>query len=151
MASLVEIEGEEDLRRVDFSMDAWEGGARPTVGRLFAAWASVMAEPNTKKKPLLGDDELLDIFDQLAPATERKQLVFRYLLALALVRRRMLRYDGAKGSVMLVKHRGQVDAPPIQVQDPGMDEAAISEAMEELSKIIPLDEPTQAAGSGAAT
>lgn len=145
MAAVVECEGEADLRRIDFSKEAWDGGARPTVGRLFAAWSSILAEPNAKKKALLSDDELLDIFDQLAPATDRRQLVFRYLLALALLRRRMLRYEGAKGQTMLVKRRGPAETQVLEVQDPGMDEAAVSEAMEELSKIIPLDEPTPGA------
>ena len=149
MAVLIEVEGDEELKRVDFSLSAWESGARPPAGRIFAAWASTMVEPSAKKKPLLGDDELLDIFDQLAPASDRRQLVFRYLLALALIRRRMLRYEGAKGPVMLVKHRGVTEGPPIEVQDPGMDEAAINEAMEELSRIIPIDDAGQSRGASA--
>ncbi|HLO41069.1 MAG TPA: hypothetical protein VK176_08605, partial [Phycisphaerales bacterium] len=85
--------------------------------------------------------------EQLAPATDRRQLVFRYMLALALLRRRILRHDGVKGACMIVKRRGPAgaEAQAYEVQDPGMDEAAISEAMEELAKIIPMDE--EAAGA----
>jgi hypothetical protein len=149
MATLVEIEGQPELRRADFSLEAWGGGARPEVGRVFAAWNAVLPEPNAKKKSLLSDDELIEIFEQLAPATERRQLVFRYMLALTLLRRRILRHDGVKGTSMIVKRRGPAgtEAEAFEVQDPGMDEAAISEAMEELSKIIPMDEEASGGGS----
>ncbi|MCK6475417.1 MAG: hypothetical protein L6Q35_01135 [Phycisphaerales bacterium] len=147
VATLVEIDGEQDLRRVDFSAQAWEQGARPTAGRLFATWTAVMAEPTAKKRPLLTDDELLDMFDQFAPSTDRRRLVFRYLLALALLRRRLLRHEGSRGTIMLVRRRGAGADDVLEVLDPGMDDAAVSEAMEELSRIIPLDEPA----AGAAT
>lgn len=148
-ACLVEVEGEQELRRIDFCQEAWDHGARPVEGRVFAAWSSTMAEPNSKKRPLLGDDELVDIFEQLGTAVEHRQQVFRYLLTLALVRRRMLKYEGMKGSVMMVRPRTPAGSEPaalVEVVDPGMDETAIGEAMEELAKVIPLDEP--AAGSG---
>ncbi|HLO42467.1 MAG TPA: hypothetical protein VK176_15700, partial [Phycisphaerales bacterium] len=49
MATLVEIEGHPDLRRADFTLEAWEAGARPDQGRVFAAWSAVLPEPNSKK------------------------------------------------------------------------------------------------------
>ncbi len=155
MATLVEVDGEQELLRVDFGREAWDRGDRPAAGRIFAAWSSVMVEPNSKKKLLLGDEELIDIFEQMRGATDRRQQVFRYLLTLALMRRRMLKYEGSRGSTMLVRRRTLAGAPEaelLEVLDPGMDEAAIGEAMEELAKVIPFDEPTvgPAGAAGAA-
>ncbi|MBL8963625.1 MAG: hypothetical protein KF787_09565 [Phycisphaeraceae bacterium] len=153
VAVLVEHETSGEMRREDFSRAAWEGGVRPPTGRVFASWFSVMAAPGTKKKPLLSDDELVEIFEQAPASTERRALIFRYLLGLVLLRRRMLRFErqrpGASGEmVMVVRRRGAAEGDEIEITDPGMDEASITEAMEELSRVIPIDEAPES-GVGA--
>jgi hypothetical protein len=62
-------------------------------------------EPTAKKIKLAPNDVLLELFDQLAAQNEQQDL--RYVLALLLVRRRVLRVDVASGH----SHEEQGDDP----------------------------------------
>lgn len=144
VATLVEREQEGVLERLDYGVEAWNQGARPAgPGRVFASWRSTFQEHPATKKPLLGDDELLDLFEQLGEATDPRQISFRYVLALLLVRRRLLRMVGSKPrtaerpAIMLVLPRGSVpEQSPVEVVDPGLDEAAIAEVIEQVGQIL---------------
>ena len=128
--------------------EAWEAGARPAApARVFGFWRAVVAAPGAKKKQLVDDASLLDLFEQLAGATEGRKVAFRYLLALVLVRKRLLVIEGAKGGTMLVRHkgaalppeRGGVGPPLLEVIDPGLDPQALEEGTEELAAILLSD------------
>ena len=145
VATLVERQPDSGLfERVDFSVEAWQNGARPQAPlRIFGVWRANFQEQVAARKPLLGDDELLDLFEQLGEATEPRQISFRYVLTLLLVRRRLLRMMGTKArtaerpALMLVLPRGVgADQQPIEVVDPGLDEAAIAEVIEQVGQII---------------
>src|SRR5690606_30627423 len=82
------------FKRVDVSMEAWQQGQRPP--RIFSYWKAVVAEPNQKKKLFVDDDVLLNLLRRLADATEPQRVAFRFVLALILMRRKMLRYDGTQ-------------------------------------------------------
>ena len=141
IAALVEGEGEERLERADYSVEAWKTGARPA--RLYGYWRARMEPPDAKRRPFIDDAALMDLFEQLAEATEPSRLSFRYLLALMLVRKRLLRYEGTKRedgrNVMLVRQATTADetpAPVVEVLDPGMNDAAIAEAVEQLTVVM---------------
>lgn len=73
------------LERIDCVADAWEG---PPAGTL-AWWRSVYS-PNAAAGPTLAPvDVLLDVLEELEPRPEEAAL--RYLIALQLVRRKVLR------------------------------------------------------------
>lgn len=152
VAALVELPGQDALERRDFALAAWQAGARPRgPERLFASWSAVMPDPQHKTNPLLSDAELLDLFEQIGPEVQGKRAAFRYLLALVLVRKRLLKYEGVRAGRMLLRPRGlPAESPPIEVLDPQMDEAAIGEAMEELGQIMNMSD-AGAGGPGAAT
>ncbi len=135
--------GAELMRRSDYSGDAWISGARP-AGPLVGHWRATLSPPNTRKRALIGDDELIDLFMQLAEASETKRLAFRYLLALILVRKRLLRVEGSpKRGTLTVRLKPVGDTPGqvVEVVDPGMDETMIADATEQLSAILATDEP----------
>lgn len=145
VAVLVETPDEESLARLDYSEAAWNEGARPEPpARVFASWKAVTSEPNQTRKLLIEDDELMDLFDQLAEGDDQRRLGFRYLLALILIRKRKLVYEGAREGVMFVRVRGTPqpperggDGPPyIEVVDPGLDEATIEAATEQLGQVM---------------
>lgn len=172
VAALAEDEGGERLERQDFSIDAWESGARPEPPlRLFGHWRATMPEPGDRKRPYIDDAALVDLFGQLEGASEPGRVSFRYLLALMLIRKRLLKYEGMKvkggptadtvepkarpagpaaedglktrptqfANVMLVRTAtpaGAIPAEVVEVVDPGMDEAAIAAAVEELSAVL---------------
>jgi hypothetical protein len=53
----------------------------------------------------MDDEELLDLFESLEDANEPKKQAFRFLLALLLVRKRLLKYEGQRPGLMLVRRR----------------------------------------------
>ena len=147
VAALVEVEGREDLQRLDYSVAAWAEGARPGAGaKLFASWRATHQPADTKKKLLLGDDELLDLFEQLAASDQPRQRAFRYVLALLLVRRRILVYEGqqssSEGPVMRVREKrlaAETPAPIVDVPDPGLDDETTAAVIEQLGEVIGAD------------
>src|SRR5690606_40720175 len=68
IATLVQGDDEDRLERRDFSLEAWEGGARPE--RLFGYWRTRMHPPDAKRKAFIDDAALMDLFEQLEGVTE---------------------------------------------------------------------------------
>jgi hypothetical protein len=140
IAVLVEREGQPGLERLDYSIEAWENGVRPEPPlRVFGFWKATYSQQEvSKKQPLLGDAELLDLFEDLSQASEPKQVTFRFILALLLIRRRVLRVVGTKPGLMMVVPRGAGEAgrEPIAVTDPGLDDQAIADAIEQLGQVV---------------
>ncbi len=157
VAVLVDAPGAESFTRQDFSIEAWEGGARPEApGVVFAFWRTVAPEANEQKKPLIDDDELMDLFEQLGESDSEDRLAFRYLLTLVLVRKRRLSYEGGspadrksgRTGLLFVRPKG-VALPPerggdgpalIEVVDPGLDDETVASVTDQLGQIMNLDE-----------
>ncbi len=142
MAVLVESPGDEALARVLYSVDAWDAGARPEApARVFGYWKRIAGEDNKAKAPIVSPEELFDLFEQLGEADQPKQVAFRYLIALLLMRKRRLIYDGTPvDQPHVLRLKGRPGGEEHLVIDPGMDEQAIGEATEELSRIMQIDE-----------
>jgi hypothetical protein len=84
--SVLEVKGAEVVRR-DFCREAWSGPPESAFGW----WKWCVPEPATKKIKLAPNEVLLELFDQLAERPDQQDM--RYVLALLLVRRRVLRLD----------------------------------------------------------
>jgi hypothetical protein len=84
--SVLETQGS-DIIRKDFCLAGWNGAPAAALGW----WKSRIPAPSAKKIKLAPNDVLLELFDQLADRLEQSDL--RYVLALLLVRRRVLRVD----------------------------------------------------------
>ena len=117
--------------------------ARPA--RLFGFWKGTMESPEGKKRAYVDDAALLDLFEQLEGATEPGRVSFRYLLTLMLMRKRLLKHEGtrreARGqhNVMQVRQvtpAGATPAPVVEVIDPGMNDSAVAEAIEQLTAVM---------------
>lgn len=152
VAALVEREGEEDLSRLDFDHREWRRGARPKAPlRLFGSWTTTMAAPDTKKKLLLDDEALVELFATLEGVEEPRRVAFRYVLTLLLIRKRLLKYEETRKDhmggrpVMVVKRsaggRNAGGTGEWEVIDPGMDEPAVAAAIEELTAVMAGAEP----------
>jgi hypothetical protein len=74
--------------RRDFSTEAWSGPPEKTIGW----WKTTVADPHAGRPHWAPNDVMLNYFDRLLedPAAEDA----RYVLALLLVRRRVLRVEG---------------------------------------------------------
>jgi len=86
------VRSPEGLVRTDSLASAWSGAPEKTV----AWWRSTYPRPDTTGAVLAPNDVLLDIVEQLDGQEEEAPL--RYLLALQLVRRRVLRFVDASGT-----------------------------------------------------
>lgn len=136
IAVLVERDGAKGLQRLDYAAEAWDSGARPEGdARVFGFWRARVGAEAEPKATMMSDAELLDLFEELAGAAEHRQVVFRYVLALLLIRRRSLRLMGSRPGMLLVLPKG-AEGSPLEVADPGMDEAAAGEAIEQLTQVI---------------
>jgi len=158
VAALVETPEDEPLQRIEYKAEAWESGARPQPPlRLFGFWRTVVPEPGAKKQgqPLIAGDDLMDLFEQLGEdpeSADARRLAFRYLLALILIRKRLLSYEGGTpasvkngtSGVMRVRPKGTPMPPEgpelIEVVDPGLDDETIGAATEQLGQIMDLDD-----------
>ena len=136
VATLLEQEESEALDRRDYSIEAWANGARPA--RLFGFWRATMPESNEKPRLFIDDTELQALFEQLDGAEDEKRIVFRFLLGLVLMRKRLLRHAGSKTRkgqrVMLARAKGSApEDAPIEIIDPELDDKAIEEAADQLT------------------
>jgi len=144
VTALFERPGEEALDRRDYLETAWSTLARPEG--LFAFWRGIVPDPGAPRSQLIDGASMMSIFEQLEGATEPRRIAFRYMLALVLVRRRLLVLVGstpARGddpALLLVRPKGSPpEEPPIEVIDPAMDEATIADAAEQLQSILKAD------------
>lgn len=123
-AALVEIEiGTADkatskgpmgrFARLDFCEACWNNGKRPeSPAIMFSFWKATVPETETKKKIFVDDGVLMDLFNRLEERTEPLDIQFRFVLALLLMRKRLLKYEGAARSPQPV-----TDSPAIPARD----------------------------------
>lgn len=75
------------VERRDYSSEAWSGPPDEALGW----WKSQVPTAETKKAAWAPNDVMLELFDELAEAADRADM--RYVLALLLIRRRVLRLE----------------------------------------------------------
>ena len=142
------------MRRIDVSVSAWDDGFRPK--HLFSYWKTSIPEPNAKKKTFVDDAVLLNLLRRLDDATEPKRLGFRFVVALILMRKKLLRYDATErrddpqgdGPVqefwiftpkqdVSKGHFGRwAEDESIEVLDPQLDESQIEQVTNQLGEIL---------------
>ncbi|QDU71310.1 hypothetical protein [Mucisphaera calidilacus] len=141
--------------RVDVSAEAWDSGYRPE--RLFSFWKTTQPEPNAKKSPWADDSVLLDLLERLADTEDRKRLALRHVITLVLMRKKLLRYDGAEKhdegdetrtvwqlTPKLDPAKGPLgkwnEDRQISVLDPGLTEDDVALLIEQLGQIVEIDD-----------
>ncbi|QQE11124.1 hypothetical protein JD969_16715 [Planctomycetota bacterium] len=82
------------LKRLDVSSQVWDQGNRPN--NIFGYWKATVPEPNEKKRQFVDDTVLMDMIKKLGISDDEDKLAFRYVLALILMRKRLLRYDSSE-------------------------------------------------------
>ena len=122
------------FERRDYCEECWERESPEA----FCFWKTRVPEPAQKKKLLVDDEVLLEFFERLAQASERVKINFRFVLALILMRKRILKYqqtelrDGQEFWIM-----GQVrEQTKHEVVNPRLDDAQIEEVSGQLSAIL---------------
>ena len=138
IAALIESPEDEPLVRVAYCLEAWGNGPNlPPGANLFGFWKRTIPESDEQPKQLVSEDELFDLFEQLA---------FRYLLTLILMRKKKLVFERSKPAtsdeqgILIVRQRQRGgEGQLFDVTDPGLDNETIAQATEELGQIMNLD------------
>jgi len=124
----------EGFVRYDYCEACWSQ-QNPDV---FCFWKAQIPEPQEKKQLLVDDAVLLDIFERLAETDDQAKINFRFVLALILMRKRILKYqqtefrDGREFWIM-----GQVrEQTTHEVFNPNLRDDQIQEVSEHLSTIL---------------
>lgn len=84
------IDDDEQWRRLDYSAEAWQGPPDDCV----AWWRARIPPPSGTRKHWAPDDVMLHCLEELEGNAERAD--FRYVLALLMMRRRILRLEGTE-------------------------------------------------------
>lgn len=85
------FEDGESFRRADYSVEGWSGP--PTDS--FCHFKSRVPVKEKRKKLLVDNEMLVSFFVRLAEESELIRIQFRFVLALILMRKRILRYEGS--------------------------------------------------------
>jgi len=122
-----------DLKRHDYSIEAWQGPPEDALGW----WKAQVPDLHSKKKHWAPNDVMLHFFDELADQPDRQDM--RYVLALLLVRRRVMRveeeeYDeqGRQFAVLYCTRRDTTYRVPVVVPD----ESRVEAIQEELARLL---------------
>ncbi len=122
-----------ELKRYDFSREAWQGPPEGAIGW----WKTQVPSPEAKRPHWAPNDLMLHVFEQLESQPQRADL--RYLLGLLLVRRRVLRLEEEErdqsGREWLVVYCPRRDAT-YRVPAVAPDEAKIEAIQDELARLL---------------
>ncbi len=131
------VDGEQELERRDYCTEYWEQNKPP----VYCYWKTRLPFPNQKKKVFVDDEMLLAFFDRLENDTEQERLNFRFVLALILMRKRRLKYEGSKiregHEIWTLKVTGQ--KRHVEVDDPHLDEEQIEQLSEQMGQVLHAD------------
>jgi len=131
------VETEQGLERRDFSVAFWES-ARPNV---FCFWKTKLTAADQKKSLFVDDEMLMAFFERLANETEPDKVNFRFVLALVLMRKRRLKYDGTKQEADREIWRLRVTGGTeiVEVVNPHLSEEQIEQLSSQIGQILQMD------------
>ena len=122
-----------DLVRLDYSVEAWDGPPEGAVGW----WKSRMPSAQAKRLHWAPNDVMLQFFEELQERADKQDM--RYVLALLLVRRRVMRMEeseqdeqGREVLVLYCPRREATYRVPAFVPD----ESRINEIQDELAELL---------------
>jgi len=134
-------EPEDQFAREDYCAACWAKADEQTrtSPSLFGVWHSRVPEPREKRRTFVDDDLLVNFFDRLEGAEEPAKVQFRFVLALILMRKRVLIYDRmdhqADGQEVWTMHLKGSESR-CQVVDPHLEEDRIAEVSQQLGSIL---------------
>ena len=148
VATVRETEGtdeeEQALVREDYCTACWESAREKTSAdkAVLGIWHAHVPVPKEKKKTFVDDELLINFFERLEDADEPAKVQFRFVLALVLMRKKILIYDGlepGKGDdrPWMMHFRGA--GKKCKVVDPHMDEDKIADVSRQLGEVLEGD------------
>ena len=124
----------DSFRRADYSSQAW---TEPPEGA-FCHFKSRVPVKEPKKKLLVNDQLLVGFFERLAGETVPIRVQFRFVLALILMRKRLLKYEssGVESGVEVWEMTLRRDQSRHRVVNPNLTEDEVETVSRELSAIL---------------
>ena len=124
------------LIRKDFCQTCYQDPPQDTV---FSFWKARLPEPQQRKKLLVDDQVLTDLFLRISDDLENTSQAFRFILALILMRKRILKYlrterDENNQEVWIMKLARKDNEH--RVVNPQLDEQQLQEVRDQLSAIL---------------
>ena len=103
-----------------------------------------MPEADARRRLVLDDEAIEEVFDRLADDARPNRVAVRWLLAMILLRKKRLRHlrieDRSGAETWLFSRRGDAEgAPPTPVVRPALDEEAIAALSDELGTVVAFD------------
>ena len=130
------VSGGAELVRLDYSIDSWSGPPQNAVGW----WKSRMPVANEKRMRWAPNDVMLEFFEQLQQQPDKQDM--RYVLALLLVRRRVMRLEEKEsdenGAEVLVLYCPRRETT-YKVPESAPEDSRIDEIQEELARLLFAD------------
>jgi len=134
------IEIEEGLQRRDYCGIYWES-EKPNV---FCYWKSKLPHPDEKKQIFVDDNMLMAFFERLENETEQEKVNFRFVLALILMRKRLLKYDATRDDdgkeIWCLRIVGDKSSGNrVEVINPHLDEEQVTQLSSQIGQILHTD------------
>ena len=122
------------FERRDFSQPYWDEH-HPDV---FSFWKTTIPVPTQKKRLFVDNDVLINLFERLAEEAEPLKVNFRFVLALILMRKRILIYEDSftRDTEEIWRMRFVRSTDKHEVINPHLDEQQIQEVSQQLSAIL---------------
>ncbi len=131
------FEAGESFTRADYSLKSWTG---PPEGA-YCHFKTRMPVKEKRKKMLVDKELLISFFERLADETESARLQFRFVLALILMRKRLLRYEDSalEDSCEVWRMTLTRDKSVHRVINPKLSDEQIEDVSRQLSAILHSD------------
>jgi len=132
------VQTEAGLQRRDFCADYWESQKPQT----FCHWKTRLPQPGQKKQLFVDDQMLMAFFERLEKETEQQKVNFRFVLALILMRKRILKYEDTRtdGDKEIWVLRTVGDRQNVEVVNPHLDEGQIEQLSSQIGEILQTEE-----------
>jgi hypothetical protein len=121
--------------RRDYCTDCWPQQDRPPV---FSYWETRIPKRDAPVRRFVDDDVVMDFFQRLEGSQEPAKLSFRYVLALLLMRRKVLKlkeFRRTATDATLVLHDKLRDCD-YEVVDPNLTEEQIRQVTGEIHQVL---------------
>jgi hypothetical protein len=131
------VKTEEGLQRRDFCADYWES-EKPDV---FCYWKTKLPHPDQRKQLFVDDQMLMAFFERLEKETDPEKVNFRFVLALVLMRKRILKYEDTviEDGREIWRLRIVGDKHVAEVVNPHLDEEQVEQLSSQIGEILQTD------------
>ena len=128
------IDQQTGFERRDYCSEYWNQH-QPEV---FSFWKTTIPLPSQKKKLFVDDGVLINLFERLTDEDDPVKINFRFVLALILMRKRLLKYEDSftNDTKETWKMRFVRETNIHQVINPQLNEEQIQQVSQELSSIL---------------